>query len=65
VKIIPSLVAIIACGGVGALAGWELVATVGWTGVGAALTAAVVGTIVATFLFAAGIALWQAMRRSR
>ena len=63
-KVIPSLIVIIACGGVGAAAGWELVATVGWTGVGAALTAALVGMIVATFLFAAGIALYKAMRRS-
>ena len=51
------LLAIVVCGGTGGLLAWWLVFSLGWTGVGGAIAAAFLGMIVATLLWAGGIAL--------
>ena len=56
------ILAIIACGGTGALLAWLLVFALGWTGVGGAIAATFAGTAVATLLWAGGVALLRALR---
>lgn len=57
------LSAIIVCGGAGGLLAWWLVFSLGWTGVGGAITAAFLGMMLATLLWAGGIALVNALQR--
>jgi hypothetical protein len=52
-----SVLAILACGGVGAFAGLGLTRWVGLSGTWAALVATLVGMVVATAAFAVGVAL--------
>ena len=54
---LASLVAVILCGGTGALAAFVLVRELGLSGVIAALIASVVAIVVATLLWIAGVAL--------
>jgi hypothetical protein len=55
--------AIIVCGGTGGLLAWWLVFSLGWTGVGGAFVAAFLGMMLATLLWAGGIALVNALQR--
>ena len=57
-----SVIAIVICGGAGALLAWLLVSALGWTGIAGALAMAVVGMVAATLLYAAGVALRRALR---
>ena len=49
------LLAIVVCGGAGGVLAWWLVFSLGWTGVG--------GAVLATLLWAGGIALANALQR--
>lgn len=62
-SIIPSAIAILFCGVVGALVGWSIVDALGWTGVGGAVVTALIGMVAATSLWIAGIALRRALLR--
>ena len=53
-------IAIIICAGIGAMAAWIVVSSIGWGGVGGAVAMTVVGMVLATLLFAGGIALGKA-----
>jgi CHASE2 domain-containing sensor protein len=57
------LLAIVVCGGAGGLLAWWLVSSLGWTGVAGAIAAALLGMILATLLWAGGIALVNALQR--
>ena len=57
-----SVLAILACGALGALAGFGVAASIGWAGTGAAILAAVIGMVVATLAWAAGVALLRKLR---
>ena len=57
------LLGIVVCGGAGGLLAWWLVFSPGWTGVGGAIAAAFLGMILATLLWAGGIALVNAIQR--
>jgi hypothetical protein len=54
--------AILFCGVGGAWSGWTIADVMGWTGIGGALVTAVIGMVVATLLWAAGVALGKALR---
>jgi len=56
-SIVLSVLAILLCGGLGALAGFGAVSMIGWTGTWGAIVAAVIGMVVATFAFALGAAI--------
>jgi len=64
-SLLPTLLAIVICGGVGATLAWFVVAAIGWTGVAGAIVTAIVGTILATAMFAGGIAIMNALRPRR
>ena len=51
-----SVLAILACGSLGAFAGYAVVTALGWTDTPAALVAACVGMVVATLAWALGVA---------
>lgn len=55
--VLLSVVAILACGGLGAVTGYALAGLLGLAGIPAALVAAVAGMIVATLAWAGGVAL--------
>jgi hypothetical protein len=57
------LLAIVVCGGTGGLLAWWLVFSLGWTGVGGAIAAAFLGMLLATLLWAGGVALLNALQR--
>jgi hypothetical protein len=57
------ILAILVCGGAGGLLAWWLVSLLGWAGVGGAIAAAFLGMILATLLWAGGIALVNALQR--
>jgi hypothetical protein len=57
------LLAIVVCGGAGGVLAWWLVFSLGWTGVGGAIAAAFLGMVLATLLWASGIALLNAFQR--
>ena len=61
-SILPSLLAIVICGGVGATLAWIAVDALGWTGVSAAIATAMLAMVLAVAGFAAGIALAKALR---
>jgi len=52
-----SVLAILVCGALGALAGFAAVTAFGWSGPGAAIVAAVIGMVVASLAWAAGVVL--------
>jgi hypothetical protein len=60
--IVLYVLAIIACGGAGAVIGWAIAATLGLTGTAMALAAAFLGMVAATLLWIIGAALFP--RRS-
>jgi len=53
-SIAVSVLAILLCGGLGALAGFGLSSAIGWSGVGGAIVAALTGMVVATLAWIAG-----------
>ena len=57
------LLAIVVCGGAGGVLAWWLVFSLGWTGVGGAIAAAFLGMVLATLLWAGGVALVNAFQR--
>lgn len=61
-SILPSLLAIIICGGIGATLAWFVVDAMDWTGVTASIVTAILGMVIAVTLFAGGIALAKALR---
>jgi len=63
VSIALSVLAIVACGFFGALAGWSAMTLLGLSGTLAAILAAVIGMVVATLGWAAGVALDNRLRR--
>lgn len=56
-----SIVGILVSGVGGALAGWSVIALLGWSGTGGALTAAAIGMVVATALWTGLIVLVRAL----
>ena len=62
VSLALSIVAIAVCGGMGALAGVLAIGAIGIGGVGGALVATAIALVVATLLWAAGVALLRALR---
>jgi hypothetical protein len=56
-----SVVAMLACGIFGALAGWSAMTALGWSGTGAAVLAAIIGMVVATLGWIAGVAVRNRM----
>ncbi len=60
-SLIIQVLAIVACGGGGALLAWLLVSALGWTGVGGAVAATFAGMLSATLLWAGGVALLRAL----
>jgi len=61
-SILPSLLAIVICGGVGATLAWFAVDALGWTGVAGAIATAMLAMVLAVAVFAGGIALAKALR---
>lgn len=61
-SIVLSVLSIILCGGVGALAAWTLVLALGWTGVGGTIAMAILGMVIATIVFACGVALGRRLQ---
>jgi hypothetical protein len=61
-SLVGSILAILACGGIGGVAAWLVVSALGWTGTAGAFVAAVIGMAIAFALFAAGAALLQTLR---
>ncbi len=60
--LMASLVAITICGAAGVLVAFAAVRALGLDGVVAALVAVVVGVLIATLLWAAGVALLRSMK---
>lgn len=61
-SILPSLLAIIVCGGIGATVAWFVVDAMDWIGVTAAIATAILAMFIAVALFAGGIALAKTLR---
>lgn len=59
-----SAIAIVVCGGLGTAIAWLLVSPMGLEGVAAGLATAFAAMIAATLLFACGVAVGRALRRS-
>ena len=55
--IVLYVLAILACGAVGAVLGWAIAGTIGLTGTPMALVAAFIGMVAATLLWIAGAAV--------
>ena len=53
------------CGAIGAAIGWALTSLLEWTGPGGAFAAAVIAMTSGTLLWAAGVALTDALRQRR
>lgn len=60
--IVLYVLAILACGGVGAVLGWAIAGSIGLTGTPMALVAAFIAMIAATLLWIAGAALFARKR---
>jgi hypothetical protein len=58
---ILSGIAILVCAGLGAAAAWIVVSSIGWDGIGGAIAMTVVGMVLATLLFAGGVAVGKAL----
>ena len=54
-------IAIVICAGIGATAGWFIVSSIGWDGVGGAVATTVVAMVLATLVFAGGVVLAKAL----
>ena len=63
-SIVGSLLGIVVCGGLGGFAAWAIVTLAGFHGTFGALVAAIVGMVVATALWAAGVWLIHRLRRT-
>jgi hypothetical protein len=61
---LKSAIAILVCGGLGTTIAWLVVSPMGLEGVAAGLATAFAAMIAATLLFACGVAVGQALRRS-
>ena len=61
-SILASVLGIVASGLCGGLAGWSVIALLGWSGVGGALAAAVIGLLVATGAWIGLTSLLRALR---
>jgi len=59
-----SAIAILVCGGLGTAIAWLVVSPMGLDGVAAGLATAFAAMIAATLLFAGGVAVGRALRRS-
>ncbi|MEO8486380.1 MAG: hypothetical protein ABI585_08585 [Betaproteobacteria bacterium] len=57
-SIVLYVLAIVACGGSGAVIGWAIAGSLGLTGTPMALVAAFIGMVAATLLWIAGAALF-------
>ena len=60
--IVLYVLAIVACGGVGAVLGWAIAASLGLTGTPMALVAAFLGMVAATLLWIIGAAFFPGRR---
>ena len=58
-------ISILICATLGATAAWFIVSSIGWGGIGGAIATTVLGMVLATLLFAAGILLGKAVGRFR
>jgi hypothetical protein len=58
------LLAIIVCGGGGALVAWLLVSSLGGTGVGGGIASAMLGMLLAVLFWAGGVALIGMLKRN-
>ena len=63
--IVWSIVGIVVCGGLGGLAAWAVVTTLGWDGTPGALAAAVLGMVLSVALWTGFTALLRAVGRIR
>ena len=54
-------IAIVICAGIGATAGWFIVSSIGWDGVGGAVATTVVAMVLATLVFAGGVVLGKVL----
>jgi hypothetical protein len=59
------LLAIVVCGGGGALFAWLIVSSLGGTGVGGGIASAMIGMVLAVLLWVAGTALIGLLKRER
>jgi hypothetical protein len=64
-SLILRLLAIVVCGGGGGVIAWLVVSSLGGTGVGGAIAAAMIGMVLATLLWAGGVALIRALKVGR
>ncbi|MGH8714047.1 MAG: hypothetical protein ACREYB_08585 [Casimicrobiaceae bacterium] len=60
-RYVRSSIAIVICGGLGAVAAWMLVSALDFDGVGAALAIVFMAMVIATLLFATAIAVGRAL----
>ncbi|MEP6942618.1 MAG: hypothetical protein ABI981_06760 [Betaproteobacteria bacterium] len=63
-SVLPSALAILFCGLVGAFCAWSIADALEWTGVMGAIATAIAGMVFATALWIAGAALRSALKRS-
>jgi len=59
------LLAIVVCGGGGALIAWLIVSSLGGTGVGGGIASAMIGMVLAVLFWVGGTALIGALKRDR
>jgi hypothetical protein len=59
------LLAIVVCGGGGALIAWLIVSLLGGTGIGGGIASAMIGMVLAMLVWVGGTALIGALRRDR
>jgi hypothetical protein len=65
VNYLAKTIALIVCGTAGAALGWALAYALDWNGVGGALVAAAVAMVIATMLWAGGVAVGNRLRPRR
>lgn len=63
--IVWSVVGILICGGLGGLAAWALVTTLGWDGTPGAIAAAIVGMVLSVALWTGITVMLRAIGRIR
>jgi len=59
------ILAIVVCGGGGALIAWLIVSSLGGTGIGGGIASAMIGMVLAMLFWVGGTALIGALRRDR
>ena len=64
-SILPSALAILFCGLVGAFGAWSIAEALEWTGVMGAIATAIVGMVFATALWIAGAALRGTLKQKK